>query len=129
MASGAGAIIFAIFVGDYPKQALVTCTFNGQCPKCLVPCGQLGKYDSFLLYTQSSMISTYHLADGDMHQFHQTCHEARVKPVVNPFWASLPLGDIFVSITLDILYQMLQGMVKHLIQWLIGIFGPSVIDV
>jgi len=120
--------IFAIFIGNYPEQALVTCTFNGQCPKCLVPCGQLGEYNSFLLHIQSSMISTYHLADGDMRQFHQTCREAGVKPVVNPFWASLPLGDIFVSITLDILHQMLQGMVKHLIQWLIGIFGPSVID-
>ena len=105
--------IFAIFIGNYPEQALVTCTFNGQCPKCLVPCGQLGKYDSFLLCTQSSMISTYHLADGDMHQFHQTCHEARVKPVVNPFWASLPLGNIFVSITPDILHQMLQGVMIH----------------
>jgi len=121
--------IFAIFVGDYPKQALVTCTFNGQCPKCLVPCDQLGEYDSFPLHTQSSMIGIYRLADGDMRQFHQTCCEAGVKPVVNPFWASLPLGDIFVSITPDILHQMLQGMVKHLIQWLIGIFGPSVIDV
>ena len=33
--------IFAIFIGDYPKQALVTCTFNGQYPKCLVPPDQL----------------------------------------------------------------------------------------
>jgi len=96
--------IFAIFVGNYPEQALVTCTFNGQCPKCLVPHGQLGKYDSFPLCTQSSMIGTYCLADGDLHQFHQTCCEAGVKPIINPFWASLPLGDIFVSITPDILH-------------------------
>jgi len=105
--------IFAIFIGNYPEQALVTCTFNGQCPKCLVPHGQLGEYNSFPLRTQSSMISTYRLADGDMHQFYWTCHEAGVKPVVNPFWASLPLGNIFVSITPDILHQMLQGVMIH----------------
>ena len=120
--------IFAIFVGNYPEQALVTCTFNGWCPKCLVPLGQLGEYDSFPLCTQRSMISTYHLEDGDMCKFHWACHKAGVKPVVNPFWTVLPLADIFDSITPDILHQMLQGMVKHLIQWLVGIFGPSVID-
>ncbi|KAH9962223.1 hypothetical protein BC827DRAFT_1099358, partial [Russula dissimulans] len=26
--------IFATFVGDYPEQALVTCTYYGCCPKC-----------------------------------------------------------------------------------------------
>ncbi len=39
--------IFATFVGDYPEQALVTCTYNGHCPKCLVPHNQLGEYDYF----------------------------------------------------------------------------------
>jgi len=75
------------------------------------------------------MIGTYLLEDRDMHKFYWTCYEARVKPIINPFWAVLLLTNIFVSITLDIPYQMLQGMVKHLIQWLVGIFGPSVINV
>jgi Plavaka transposase len=39
--------IFATFVGDYPEQTLVTCTFNGRCPKCLVPPDQLGEYNHF----------------------------------------------------------------------------------
>jgi hypothetical protein len=43
--------MFAIFIGDYPEQALVTCTFNGRCSKCLVPPSQLGKYNSFPLRT------------------------------------------------------------------------------
>jgi len=29
--------IFAVFIGDYPEQTLVTCTCNGRCPKCHVP--------------------------------------------------------------------------------------------
>jgi len=120
--------IFAVFVGDYPEQALVTCTFNGRCPKCLVPPAQLGEYESFPLRTQRSVIDGYRLADQDMRQFHRTCREAGLKPIVHPFWATFPLADIFASITPDILHQMLQGVMKHLISWLVDIFGPSAID-
>jgi len=121
--------IFAIFIGDYPKQVLVTCTFNGRCPKCLVPPGQLSEYESFPLCTQRAVIGSYSLADQDMRKFHRTCCKARLKPVVHPFWATLPLADIFISITPDILHQMLQGVMKHLIGWLTNIFGPSAINV
>jgi hypothetical protein len=41
--------IFAVFVGDYPEQTLVTCTYNGQCPKCSVSPDNLSKSQSFLL--------------------------------------------------------------------------------
>ena len=78
--------IFAIFVGDYPEQVLVTCTFNGQCPKCLAPPGQLGEYNSFPLRTQRAVIGSYLLADQDMRNFHWTCCEAGLKPIVYPFW-------------------------------------------
>jgi len=58
--------IFAIFVGDYPEQVLVTCTFNGQCPKCLVSPDKLSEYKSFPLHTQRAVIGSYLLADQDM---------------------------------------------------------------
>ncbi|KAH9008029.1 hypothetical protein EDB84DRAFT_1591272 [Lactarius hengduanensis] len=29
--------VFAIFIGDYPEQILVMCTYSGQCPKCAAP--------------------------------------------------------------------------------------------
>jgi len=51
-----------------------------------------------------------------------------MKPVGHPFWEKLPLTDVFLLITPDILYQMLQGMVKHLVEWLIKIFGLAEID-
>jgi len=74
------------------------------------------------------MINGYRLADQDRRQFHQTCREAGLKPIVHLFWETFPLADIFISITPDILHQMLQGMMKHLISWLVDIFGPSAID-
>jgi hypothetical protein len=52
-------LIFAVFVGDYPEQGLVTCTFYGHCPKCTVPLGQLGEYESFPLRVQSGHLDTY----------------------------------------------------------------------
>ena len=120
--------IFSIFIGDYPKQALVTCTFNRQCPKCLVTPGQLGEFNSFPSCTQRSVIDTYLFADNDLGKFFRTCCEAKLKPVVYPFWATLLLVNIFNSITPDILHQMLQGVMKHLICWVINIFGASAID-
>ena len=121
--------IFATFVGDYPEQALVTCTYNGRCPKCTAAPGELGEYQSFPSHVQSVALDTYTLADGDVQAFHLACRNAGLKPVHHPFWEYLPLTDIFLSITPDILHQMLQGVMKHLIRWLINIFGPREIDV
>ena len=120
--------IFATFIGDYPEQALVTCTYYGRCPKCTVIFGQLGEYQSFPRHVQSVALGAYHLADGDAYTFHLACHEVGLKPVYHPFWEGLPLTDIFVSITPDILHQLLQGVMKHLIAWLVRIFGPAAID-
>lgn len=120
--------IFAAFIGDYPEQALVTCTYNGQCPKCKVPPGMLGEYLSFPPRDYSVAIDTYHQSNDDVLVFHMACREAGLKPVHRPFWVTLPLADIYLSITPDILHQLLQGVIKHLIKWLVHIFGPDEID-
>ena len=72
---------------------------------------------------------TYQLADEEnIHAFHLVCQQAGLKPIFHPFWAALPFSDIFVSITPDILHQLLQGMMKHLIKWLIKIYSVAAID-
>ena len=110
--------IFASFIGDYPEQALVTCTYNGRCPKCLVPSDQLGKFQCFPNHDLTQAINVFQLANGDAHIFHVACHEARLKPVYHPFWQKLPLANIFLLITPDVLHQLLQGIMKHLVSWL-----------
>jgi hypothetical protein len=117
--------ILAVFIGDYPEQALVTCTYNGRCAKCEVPLGQLGEYEVFPPRIQSTALDAYALADGDVRPFHLACRNAGLKPVFHPFWERLPLTNIFLSITPDVLHQLLQGMMKHLIRWLIRAFGPG----
>jgi hypothetical protein len=123
--------IFAVFVGDYPEQALVTCTYYGRCPKCLVHHEELGEYARSPPRDYDAALETYRLADGDVHVFNSACQEAGLKPVFHPFWEALPLVNIYLSITPDILHQLLQGIMKHLITWLTspGAFGPAKIDV
>jgi hypothetical protein len=122
--------IFAAFVGDYPEQSLVTCTYSGQCPKCVAPPDQLGEYLRFPLRNYDKALETFLLADGEVHTFHAACRDAGIKPVFHPFWEHLPLSNIFLSITPDILHQMLQGVMKHLVAWLThsAAFGPDKID-
>ena len=117
--------IVAVFVGDYPEQALVTCTYNGRCPKCLVRFDQLREFQSFPSRLQSDALKTYCLVDEEVATFHRACREAGLKPVFHPFWESLPSADIFQSITPDILHQLFQGVMKHVIAWLTSptIFG------
>ena len=122
--------IFASFVGDYPEQALVTCTYNGRCPKCLVPSDQLGDLRRFPARDPMQAANTFRLADEDSHVFHAACREAGLKPVYHPFWQRLPLTNIFISITPDVLHQLLQGVMKHLVLWLTNsaVFGAAEID-
>ena len=74
---------------------------------------------------QATTIETYLLANGNAHAFRQACREAGLKPVHHPFWEKFLLADIYMSITPDILHQLLQGMVKHLIRWVIRVFQPG----
>ena len=123
--------ILANFIGDYPEQVLVTCTYYGQCPKCEVPCYQLGEYGTFSARDNGNAYKAYGLADGDAHSFHAAYRDIGIKPVFHLFWTSLPLVNIYTSITLDILHQLLQGVMKHLIKWVLDplIFGPQDINV
>ena len=122
--------IFATFVGDYPEQTLVMCTLNGRCLKCLAPCDQLGDHCHFPARSHVEAIDIYDLANEDMHLFHSACRENDLKPVFQPFWYALPLVDVFVSITPDVLHQILQGIVKHITTWLSrpALFGAEQID-
>ena len=107
--------ILANFIGNYPEQVLVTCTYYDKCPKCKVPYNWLGDYDRFLSHAYQKALKTYALADSNVHTFYATCRDTRIKPVFYPFWEPLPLINIYISITLDILNQLLQGVMKHLI--------------
>ncbi|KAF7345185.1 hypothetical protein MSAN_01895000 [Mycena sanguinolenta] len=58
----------------------------------------------------------------------KACVEAGIKPVYRPFWEDLPYTNIFCLITPNILHQLYQGIVKHLISWLKSACGEAEID-
>jgi Plavaka transposase len=66
--------------------------------------------------------------DQEATVFTRACKEAEIKPIQQPFWKNLPFVDIFCSLTLNILHQLYQGVVKHLIGWVYCTCGDVKID-
>src|SRR6266545_5096774 len=53
---------------------------------------------------------------------------ATSKPVIEPFWINLPYSHIFRSIMPDVLHQLYQGVLKHLIGWITTAIGAAEVD-
>ena len=132
MASGDGIVrrghpILACYVGDYPEQCLATSAFSGDCPECDCPNKELGIYPCpHALQNLNTVLDA--LEQLSSPNYVQACRDANIKPIQHPFWKDLPYVDIFRSITPDILHQLHQGVVKHLISWLRAACGDSFID-
>jgi len=118
--------VLAAFIGDYPEQCLVTCTYRGTCPKCTVPRGNLGSDETFPQRDISTAIDVFSLSDANPTAFHAACHGANHKPTYHPFWVHLPFVNIFHSITPDILHQIHQGISRHLFHWLVALAAGEI---
>lgn len=133
MASGDGKVrrchpIFATFVGDYPEQLLVACCKSTYCPKCTVAPDELEDNHLSPLRNLDKILDALDTIDQGPTAYARNCDEAGIKGVVHPFWENLPYVDIFRSITPDILHQLYQGVIKHLVSWLKDAFDPAEID-
>ncbi|KAG1856155.1 hypothetical protein F4604DRAFT_1932011 [Suillus subluteus] len=136
MRSGDGAVrrghpLFACFVRDYPEQVLVTGVKTMTCPNCDVPSNELGLSAGAVNFQPQDLAAVLDalttLDDGGV-AFVRACAEAGIKPIIHPFWEPLLLVNIFESITPDILHQLYQGLVKHLLAWLSDACGGEEID-
>ena len=123
--------LLACFAGDYPEQVLTTATFTGQCPVCPISHDQLGAYNrntSTGLRKLEIILQALDSFDEDPAGFLQACKGSGIKPIVNPFWKDLPYVHIYRSITPDVLHQLYQGIVKHVISWVTRACGSAEID-
>jgi hypothetical protein len=123
--------ILACYVADNPEQALVTGSLSGDCVIGTTPWNRLGDTQPCKPRMQADIQSAiYSLADGNATAFHLACKDARLRPIYHPFWQNLPFCNIYTSITPDVLHQLYQGVVKHLISWLTdpSVFGPDEIN-
>ncbi|KAG2337294.1 hypothetical protein BDR05DRAFT_978558 [Suillus weaverae] len=126
-----GHPLFACFVRDYPEQVLVTGVKTMTCPNCDVPSNELGLLAEDVNFQPQDLAAVFDalatLNDGGV-AFVCACAEAGIKPIIHPFWEPLPLVNIFKSIMPDILHQLYQGLVKHLLAWLSDACGGDEID-
>ncbi|KAI0311688.1 hypothetical protein OF83DRAFT_1177336 [Amylostereum chailletii] len=121
--------IFAVFVGDYPEQCLVVCCKQGDCPKkCILHDGDLGKDFEPEQRSLEDMLAALSSIDRGPVEFVNACEAVDMKPIPHPFWEDLPHADPFLAITPDVLHQLYQGMVKHIIEWIKDAFGEAEID-
>ena len=134
MTSGNGVVrrchpIFATFVGDYPEQILVGALKTGQCPTCPVPRDKLGDHDSVGPTRElGEILEAFVAISQGPTEFTRACQEAGVKPIQHPFWENLPFLNIYQSIAPDVLHNLHQGVIKHLISWIRAICGDDEID-
>ena len=134
MASGDGVVrrchpIFATFVGDYPEQVLVTCCKYTHCPKCPKLPDEFGDdSDISPLRDLVMVLAALDTLEEGPTAYACNCADAGIKAVHKPFWQDLPYVNIFRSITSDILHQLYQGMIKHLLNWLKQSCDPAEID-
>ena len=123
--------IFAIHVGDYPEQCEVNCVKSRQCPTCDADIDELGEWNEEWLtnpplYDLDKVLTA--LDSFELPNWRALCEQAGVRPVYRPYWSELPYADPFLSICPDILHQIYQGLIKHLLEWLKEIYGSQAID-
>jgi hypothetical protein len=134
MASGDGALrhchpLFASFVGDYPEQLLVTGIKFRECPKCDMDMDNTGSNMApFHLWNLTKVLDALAALNEGNLSFVCACMAAGIKPIVHPFWKDLPFTYIFRAITPDVLHQLYQGLIKHLLGWLSVACGGAKID-
>ena len=134
MSSGDGIVrqafpIFACFVGDYPEQVLVSGCKTGDCPRCPARFKELGELKEDYEYRDlAKILEALATFEQDPAGYGAACSKAGIKPIVHPFWQTLPHLDIYLGITPDILHQLYQGVMKHLVSWITTAFGEKDLD-
>ncbi|KAI0317890.1 hypothetical protein OF83DRAFT_1171609 [Amylostereum chailletii] len=102
--------LLAAYLADFPEQCLITCTKQNQCTICQVHTDRRGEL----------LESVYRDPQTTLDQLAQTpqSKESDLRDVPHPFWADLPLVNIFGCMTPDLLHQLHKGVFKdHLVAW------------
>ncbi|RDB30888.1 hypothetical protein Hypma_004899 [Hypsizygus marmoreus] len=124
--------ILSCYVADYPEQCLVACSKNGTCPKCQTAAKELQEMEGHEPRTQKwtrDIIIDAKNTSNTLTQFHSKCMDREVSGSINtPFWTDFPFTDIHRSITPDVLHQLYQGVLKHLINWCRRAMTPAELD-
>ncbi|KAH7098005.1 hypothetical protein BKA62DRAFT_814099 [Auriculariales sp. MPI-PUGE-AT-0066] len=113
--------LLAAYPADYPEQCLITCTRYGQaCPVCDILLDDFDQDDTGDLRDQGDTLATIENARTlSANARDEALQAAGLNNVPEPFWKGWPYANIHAAMVSDVLHQLVQGMGKHLVQWLI----------
>ncbi|KAG2124273.1 hypothetical protein BD769DRAFT_1628794 [Suillus cothurnatus] len=102
-------------------QVLATGIKTTQCLKCDIPSDELGLAPGIANWQPQDLGAVLDalcaLDEGGL-AFVWACTNSGIKAIVHPFWEGLPFVNIFESVTPDVLHQLYQERIKHLLAWL-----------
>ncbi|KAI0038344.1 hypothetical protein FA95DRAFT_1613456 [Auriscalpium vulgare] len=137
LTGGDGAVrkcftILACYVADYPEQCLVACTrFGSRCPRCKATANEFEDHNlPWMPREQGATLRTLRRAAklATATKRESILKDYGLTHVDAPFWADHHLSDIHKAITPDVLHQLYQGVLEHLISWLSSVMGPAELD-
>ena len=98
-----------------------------RCPKCVVWWAERGENKKSTPRTENSFKTTLQRRKNGEDPVEFDLEGLR--EIYSPFWADLPLTDIFSAITPDILHQLHKGVFKdHFVKWSTSLIGEEAID-
>jgi len=108
--------LLAAWAGDYPEQVMIAQVSYGSCPMCEIPKGALMGLTTCRALDNLSDQNDYSelLHDTNI----DVLHTLHVHPICNQFWQS-PLCNVYRLWQPDALHQLLLGLVKDLLHWLL----------
>ncbi|EJD33325.1 hypothetical protein AURDEDRAFT_77066 [Auricularia subglabra TFB-10046 SS5] len=122
--------VLAAYVADYPEQCLVTCVRYGEaCPRCDILKAQFDKNIVGELRHQDDTLAT--ISHANQHSGAakaEILDDAGLNDVQRPFWSDWPHANIHAAITSDVLHQLVQGVGKHVVQWLLALAPKRELD-
>lgn len=134
MARGNGDVhhchsIHAAHVGDYLEHWAVTGIKLQECPICQVSFDALGRLDKDYpiqdLEQVKKVMEKFHT---DPHHFAEAYKQAKIKLIPHIFWKDFLYANIYLCIPPDILHQLHQGLIKHIISWIYAAYSKEEID-
>ena len=111
--------LLAAYVADYPEQCLVACAKPGTCPKCRCSAKELQNETPSARrlpqWTIQVMDDARSSSSNRTQYWEKTQAHELSGGVYHPFWKDLPYCDIHLLITSDVLHQLYQGVIKHVV--------------
>jgi hypothetical protein len=109
--------LLAAWVGDYPEHVMVAQVSNGSCPMCEIPKGAPMGHSTFRSLDDSREQHIYMdlLEDNNI----DALNTVGVHPICNEFW-QYPLCNVYWLWQPNELHQLLLGLVKDLLHWLLN---------